>query len=145
MSKARSIKGTAARQLPLGMTELNPARELGESFKRCTLQLAHTNCEGAGVHIHPILKSFLQGCPRWFNFWPLSGGVKVSSRSQRKPLARNRKSWGVRVHGHRYLSGARQLALLFQAPSKGTSLGFSISFIPDRQGPCQLSVSPVPC
>lgn len=126
MSKPRSIKGTAARQLPLGMTELNPARELGESFKRCTLQLTHTNCEGAGVHIHPILKSFLQGCPRWFNFsvflaspWRCQSELQEPERAPGK----EREVLGNQGAGTQVFIWCPATGIVIPSPTQGHFLG----------------------
>lgn len=95
MPKARHIKGIAARQLPPGATELHPARELWAPCRRCTLQLADTNCEGAGVCIHHIPKSFLQGCSRWFNFLVfLASPLRCQSELQ-EPEKAPGKEWQV--------------------------------------------------
>lgn len=138
MPKARHIKGTAARQLPLGVTELNPSRELWEPCKKCTPKLAYRTREGAGVCIHQISKSFLQGCSRWFNFWVfLASPLRCQSELQEpeKAPGKEQQVMGSQGTGTQASICCPTTGIVIPSPAKGSSLGFSISFIPDRQVP----------
>lgn len=88
------------------------------------------------------------GLLQGFNFVVFPASPLRCQRELWEPEKGPGKDWRVmervREKGHRHLLATPLLALLFQAPPKGSSLGFSISFTPDRHVPCQLSVSPVP-